>query len=108
MPTTNGRPAGALHLALDSALLEPLIRAVVEQTIARLDEAREALPEKIAFGEAEAARLLSLKPHQLRDARLRGEIGASVGPGRRILYSRADLFAFLASRRWSPEGGARG
>ena len=96
-----GRPA-ALQLALDPVALEPLIRAVVEQTIARLDEAREVLSAKLAFGEAEAARLLSLHPHQLRDARLRGEIEASVGPGRKILYSRSDLLAYLTGRRWMP------
>jgi hypothetical protein len=101
-PEANGRVPAALQLAVEPALLEPLIRAVVEQTIARLDQAREVLPDKLAYSEAEAARLLSLHPHQLRDARLRGEIEASVGPGRRILYSRADLLAYLASRRWSP------
>jgi hypothetical protein len=102
MPTSNGRQPAALQLAVEAALLEPLIRAVVEQTIARIDEAREVLPDKIAFGEAEAARLLSLHPHQLRDERLRGRIEASVGPGKKVLYSRADLLAYLASRRWAP------
>jgi len=101
-PEPNGRAPAALQLAVEPALLEPLIRAIVEQTIARLDQAREVLPDKIAFGEAEAARLLSLHPHQLRDARLRGEIEASVGPGRKILYSRADLLAYLTTRRWTP------
>jgi hypothetical protein len=102
-PETNGRQPAELQLAVEPALLEPLIRAVVEQTIARLDQAREALPDgKLAYSEAEAARLLSLHPHQLRDARLRGEIEASVGPGRKILYSRADLLSYLATRRWAP------
>jgi hypothetical protein len=91
-----------LQLALDPAALTPLIRAVVEQTIARLDEARSALPDKLAFTEAEAARLLSLNQHQLRDERLRGSIEASVGPGRKILYSREQLLAYLTSRRWRP------
>jgi hypothetical protein len=102
MPAPNGRSPGAFQVALDSALLEPLIARVVEQTIVRLDEAREALPDKIAFGEADAARLLSLRAHQLRDERLRGRIKASVGPGKKVLYSRSDLLTYLASRRWAP------
>jgi hypothetical protein len=91
-----------LQLALDPAALEPLIAVVVRQAIAQLEQGREVLPEKLAFSEAEAARLLSLRQHQLRDARLRGEIEASVGPGRKILYSRSDLLNYLTSRRWSP------
>jgi hypothetical protein len=96
----DGRPQ--LQLAIDPTALTPLIRAVVEQTIARLDEARSALPDKLAFTEAEAARLLSLNQHQLRDERLRGSIEASVGPGRRILYTRDQLLQYLAARRWGP------
>ncbi len=92
----------ALSLVIDPAALEPLIRNVIEQTICRLDAARAALPnEKLAYTEAESARLLSLNQHQLRDARLRGEIAASVGPGRKILYAKNDLLGYLASRRWA-------
>jgi hypothetical protein len=102
-PEPNGRPAPPLALAVDANALTPLIAAVVEATLVRIDAARAALPaDKIAFSEPEAARLLSLHPHQLRDARLRGEIEASVGPGRKILYSRGDLEKYLTSRRWTP------
>lgn len=100
------RHAPAVQVSLEPSALTPLIAAVVEATLLRVEEARSALPEKIAFSEPEAARLLSLHPHQLRDARLRGEIEASVGPGRKILYSRADLLAYLARRRWSRDGTA--
>jgi hypothetical protein len=59
--------------------------------------------DKLAYTEPEAARMLSLHPHQLRDERLRGRVQASVGPGRTVLYSRQDLLDYLAARRW--EGG---
>jgi hypothetical protein len=94
----------ALQLAVEPAALEPLIRAVIEETLARVEEVRNALPDKLAYTEAESARLLSLHQHQLRDARLRGEIEASVGPGRKILSSRGDLLNYLARLRWSKDG----
>jgi Helix-turn-helix domain len=96
-------PSNGFHLVVDPAGLEPLIRAVVSATLAALDGDRAAMPDKIAFSEAEAARLLSLHPHQLRDERRRGRIEASVGPGRKVLYSRADLLAYLAARRWEAQ-----
>jgi hypothetical protein len=92
----------ALDLRIEPAALGPLIRAVVAETLAATEAARAGLPDKLAFGEAEAARLLSLHPHQLRDERLRGRIEASVGPGRKVLYTREQLLAYLAARRWQP------
>src|SRR5262245_60502693 len=101
-------PSGVFQLAVETGGLERLVRVVVEQTLRHLDQARAVLPDgKLAYGEAEAARLLSLHPHQLRDARLRGEIKASTGPGRKILYTRADLLSYLAARRWAPAADAK-
>jgi len=96
-PRSNG-----LALSIDPAGLTPLIRAVVRETLAAVEADQGALPARLAFGEAEAAALLGLHPHQLRDERLRGRIKASVGPGRKILYSRSDLLAYLTGRRWTP------
>jgi hypothetical protein len=93
-------PANGLQLQFDPAALAPLVRMIVAETVAALDADRDRLAAKLAFSEAEAARLLSLHPHQLRDERLRGRIQASVGPGRKVLYSRDDLQAYLAARRW--------
>jgi hypothetical protein len=95
----------SVHLQIDPEALRPLITVVVELTLARLDEVRAAMPDKLAFGEAEAARLLSLNSHQLRDERLRGRVEASVGPGKKILYTRKQLLAYLATRRWTAAGG---
>jgi hypothetical protein len=91
-----------VQLQLDADALRPLIAAVVTETLAAVDSARSALPEKLAYSEAEAARLLSLHTHQLRDERLRGRIEASVGPGRKVLYTREQLLNYLASRKWQP------
>ena len=54
--------------------------------------------DKIAFTEPEAAAILSLRPHVLRDARLRGEISGS-RVGKRILYERTELLRFLHQQR---------
>ena len=66
---------------------------------------RATLPDKLAFTEAEAARLLSLNTHQLRDERLRGRITASKIVGNRIAYRREDLLEYLTSRRITPNVG---
>ena len=89
-----------LNLQLDPEVLDPIIREVVKLTIAALEQDRATVGDRLAYSEAEAARLLSLHVHQLRDERLRGRIKASVGPGRMILYSRGDLMDYLQSRRW--------
>ena|SRR5438067_975746 len=98
-------PNGAV-LQFPAEVLRPLVQQVVEETIAHLERVKAMLPEgKIAFSEPEAARLLSLATHQLRDERLRGRVSASVGPGRRILYTRDQLLAYLASRKWEAGNG---
>jgi hypothetical protein len=94
---TNG-----ISLQLDAEVLRPVIEQVVAETLARLEQVRATLPDRLAYGEPEAAALLSLAAHQLRDERLRGRIAASIGPGGRILYSRSALVAYLASRPWTP------
>jgi hypothetical protein len=90
-----------LSLTLDPAALRPLIAAVVAQTLEAMEKDRAALGERLAFSEREAARLLGLNPHQLRDERLRGKIAASQIVGRRVRYTREDLLAYLAAGRAS-------
>jgi hypothetical protein len=96
--------ANGFHFAFDPDALRPLIESVVAEAIGRLEAARPgaAAGERLAYGEAEAARLIGLNAHQLRDERRRGRITASVGPGRKILYSLEDLKTYLLSRRWTP------
>ena len=97
-------PAGSLspldgHLV--GALLE-LLRPLVERTVAsvveRLDRDRATLGDRLAFSEAEAAALIGVQRHVLRDARLRGELeGSRVGKG--IRYEKQEILRYLASRR---------
>jgi hypothetical protein len=100
MPSDARTPAGApLSLSIDPAALKPLIAAVVAQTLEALERDRATLGDRIAYSEPEAARLLGLHAHQLRDERLRGRIAASQIVGKRIRYSREDLLDYLAARR---------
>ena len=72
------RPAAAaLQLQIDAIALQPLIEAVVAATVAQLDADRAKLDGKLCYSEDEAAQLLDLEPHVLRDERRRGRIGAS-------------------------------
>jgi hypothetical protein len=96
--------APPLSLQLDPAALRPLIEAVVSETLARLEEARGRLDDRLAFSEEEAARLLGLHPHQLRDERRRGRIQASSIVGRRTRYLREDLLRYLLGRRVNGDG----
>jgi excisionase family DNA binding protein len=81
--------------AQDIAELRPVITAVVEQVLEHVHQ-RECKLEngRLAYNEAEAAALLGIARHVLRDARLKGEIQGS-RIGRKVLYSRDELVAFL-------------
>jgi hypothetical protein len=92
--------AAGFNLSIDAAAFKPLIDMIVTETVLRLESERAMVNCKMACTEPEAACLLSLKPHQLRDERRRGRIHASIGPGHKILYSRDDLTRYLSSRRW--------
>jgi hypothetical protein len=110
-PTMNEEkqtPPSGLALQVDPLVLQPLIRHVVEETIAALDAERAKVNGRLAYFENEAAALMGMQPYQLRDERLRGRIQGSVGPRKRILYTRDDLIAYLQSRRWSATAEERG
>jgi hypothetical protein len=97
MPAEENGPA--LSLTLDPAALKPLIAAVVAEVLAALEADRNRLDDRLAYSEAEAARLLGLHVHQLRDERLRSRIGASKIVGGRIAYTRDDLLNYLMRTR---------
>ena len=78
--------------------LRPIIAAVVRHVLDEVQEEYERLNGRLGYGEAEAAALLGLSKHVLRDARLRGELVASK-IGKRIVYSRGDLAAFLVRQK---------
>ena len=84
--------------ANDISELRPVIAAAVASVLEQLDRDRAKVGQRLAFPEPEAAELLGIRSHVLRDARLRGEItGARVG--KKTLYSRESLLKFLADRR---------
>lgn len=105
MPDT---PDNGLRLHMPPDALRPLIEEVVAEVLARLETVRPTLDGRLGFSEEEAARLLSLQPHVLRDERLRGRIRASHIVGRRVRYLREDLIGYLLQRRDTPEDGERG
>lgn len=86
----------AVSLNLDPAELRPLLQTIVAEVLAVTDR----LPgDRMAFTEAEAAKLLGLRVHQLRDQRLAGRLSFSRGPKNAALYTRADLAAYLLRTR---------
>jgi hypothetical protein len=86
-----------IHLPPDA--LRPLVQEVVVEALAQLEEARAQTTGQLCYSEPAAARLLELKPWQLRDERLRGRIKASAIVGRRIRYLHSDLTNYLMARR---------
>ena len=96
-----------MKIEIDPDDLRPVIEAVVAETVAKLEVDREHLAAKLAYCEAEAARLISLTERQLADERRRGRIKASSIVGRRIRYLRDDLLEYLLSRRWGNDQADR-
>ena len=88
----------AVKIEFEESELRPLVERVVEQTVTRLMAEHAQANGRIAFTEAEAATLVGVPRHSLRDARLRGEINAS-RIGRRIIYSREELLAYVGRNR---------
>jgi hypothetical protein len=93
-------PAPPVHLSIDPQALRPLIEATVEAVLARAEDARARLGEgdRLAYSEAEAACLLGVAKHTLRDLRLRGEI-TGVKVAGRAFYERSELLDFLRRKR---------
>lgn len=84
----------SLKIEFDREELRPLISLAVAEALDRLETERAKLGGKLAYPEAEAAMLLGVKSHVLRDCRRRGELqGARVGS--KVVYTRADLLEFL-------------
>jgi hypothetical protein len=94
-------PGGAaeVRVTLNADAMRPLVREIVGEVLARLDAQGPRPDRRLAFSEEEAARLLGLEHHQLRDERRRGRIAASVVVGRRVRYTREDLVGYLLQRR---------
>jgi excisionase family DNA binding protein len=88
-----------ISFVIDPGPLAELVRRLVVEALADLDAQRQQLPDRLAYTQAEAARLLGLHSHQLRDERRRGRISASQIVGKRIRYTREDLLKYLTQHR---------
>lgn len=84
-----------MNLSINPEELRPVITAIVAEVLAQTSALGDA---RLAFTEPEAAGLLGIKPHALRDARLRQEIRATKIGGR-IGYSRDELLAYLSRQQ---------
>lgn len=75
--------------------IEKLIDSAVSKAFtAALDINPNLASNRLAYSEPEAASLLGVKPHVLRDARIRGEIFAT-RVGGRLAYTRNELMSYL-------------
>lgn len=84
---------------LDPTELRPLVAAIVAEVLAAMHaDAAKLGDDRLAYTEPEAAAKLGIKSHQLRDARLRGEIVATKCGGRHG-YERTELLAYLERNR---------
>ncbi len=87
-----------MKVIFDESALVPVIEKTVLETLNQVDADRSRLGDRLAFPEAEAARSLGVKPHILRDARLRGDISGT-RIGRRVVYEREQLLEWLRRNR---------
>lgn len=103
---TNGHQ---IHITFKPEQLQPLLEQVAEVFSGQQQGNAAALVfgTRLAFTEEEAAEMLGLAEHVLRDERLRGRIGASKVVGARIRYKRQDLDAYLQGRRYVPKGSTK-
>ena len=79
--------------------IQPIIAETVTQTLIQIENDEAQLGNgRLWFSESEAAGLLGLPAHRLRDCRRRGEItGCKVGKS--IGYERDELLRFLRNQR---------
>lgn len=74
-----------LQMNVDRETLRPLVANIVAEVIQQTGDRN-----RIAYSEKEAAQLLGMAPHQLRDRRLEGKVKAT-RLGREYRYTRQDL-----------------
>ena len=84
-------------LALCLPLAKPFVAQIVEETLAQREADEAKLGDRLAYPEPEAAGLLGIQQHVLRDCRRRGEIEAKLC-GKRYLYPRSELLRYLSDR----------
>lgn len=88
-----------MNISLSPDDFEPLLTQIVQATLIRLESDKAGMADQLAFSESHAARLLGLKPHQLRDERLLGRISSTKIVGGQIRYCQVDLLQYLRRNR---------
>ena len=83
-----------MNFRIDESDLRPLVHLVVGEVLDQVRGEEAKLNGRLGYSEAEAAALLGVRPHVLRDCRLRGEIKARM-VGKRYIYARESLIRFL-------------
>jgi hypothetical protein len=86
-----------MNLVFNDDDLRRIARPLIAEITAAIGS-RTGDDDQLAYTEPQAAKLLGIATHQLRDARLRGEIVATKVGGR-IGYERSELLAYLARNR---------
>ncbi len=87
-----------MNIQFDPTDLAPLVRAVVAEVLLQAEADRAKLNGRLGHSEPEAAALLGVPRHVLRDCRLRQEISARK-VGRKFIYSRNVLLKFLEGKQ---------
>lgn len=82
--------------ASDIDELRPVIQATVCAILEEIKPMDARLKDRIAFSEKEAAELMGVPQHVLRDARYRGEVSAK-RLGKKVMYSLHELRRFWES-----------
>lgn len=84
-------------MMLEPSDLDAIARAVA-QHLQQLESMQQRLgnPERLAYPETEAAQLLGLPQHVLRDARLRGDYDKRIG--KRFVYGRKTLLELIGGK----------
>ena len=83
-----------MNLQIDAAELRRLMEQTVIATLETVRADHAKLNGRLGYTEPEAAALIGVARHTLRDCRLRGEITARM-VGRKYIYSRDSLLRFL-------------
>ena len=84
----------SVRIQFDREDLRPLVQLAVAEALGHLEAERAKFNGRLAYPETEAAGMLGLAKHQLRDVRLRCEIEHTRIAGR-VFYTREQLSDFL-------------
>lgn len=82
-----------MQIHIDDDELKSLITLVVQEVLAKAPT-----DDRLAYTETEAAKLIGVARHVLRDERLRGRVQHGKC-GKKIVYSKRQLLEFIENRK---------